>query len=122
MIIYKRIPYNNAAGDTGFRYTKNSLITKESRVPHEVIDKFAFTPEVEYDDMPERRRCLFCDAPQNKQRYLNGSLVDLCEWHYQNARLGQIAAQVKLVENTVEKPQAKKKKRRTRKTALSKML
>ena len=102
MITYKRIPFKNKAGDTGFRYTKNGLITKESRVPQEVVQKFAYTPEVEYDDAPERRRCLFCDAPQKRQRVLNNEMVDLCEWHYQNKNLGTIAAQVRLLKEERE--------------------
>lgn len=126
MIKYQKIPYKNAQGDTGFRYTKNGLMTKESRIPHEVMEKFEYTPTFEYDESPEKRRCIFCDAPQSRQRYLNSELIDLCEWHYQNARLGQIAAQVREVEKEkvleAAKPVAKKKKPKTRKTALSSML
>ena len=122
---YARIPTNNK-GAEGFRYTKNGLMTKESRVPHEVMEKFAYTPTVEYDDAPERRRCLACDAPQKRQRYLNTKLVDLCEYHYQHLRLGQIAELVRLQEvaliaKSAEKPVTKKKKK-TRKTALSNIL
>ena len=111
---YARIPHGES-----FRYTKNGLITKESRVPHEVMEKFAYAPTIDYDDAPERRRCIACDAPQKRQRYLDTKLVDLCEYHYQHLRLGQIAELVRLIKETkVEKPVAKKKKK-TRKTALS---
>lgn len=118
---YSRIPTKNAQGAEGFRYTKNGLITKESRIPHEVMEKFQYTPTVDYDDAPERRRCIFCDAPQGRQSYLNGQLYDLCEWHYQHVTKGQIAAQVREKEREVPPPEPKKGKK-TRKTALSNMI
>lgn len=97
MQTYRRVVYNNAAGDSGYRYLKEGKFIKESRVPHEVMDKFQYSEEIEYDDVPDKRRCVACDAPQSRQRYLNAEMVDLCEWHYQNMSLGRIAAQVRLL-------------------------
>lgn len=111
-------------------------MTNGSKIPHEVIEKFEYTNVVEYDEQPDKRRCLFCFAPQSRQKYLNGSLYDLCEWHYQNTRLGQLAAQVVAVAKEAEVANEKeqkakearsvawhashdKKKKKTRKTALS---
>jgi len=122
MVKYSRIPFKNAEGGEGFRYTKNGLITKESRVPHEVMEKFAYTPTVEYDDAPERRRCISCDAPQKRIRVLNMMTVDLCEYHYQHMNLGQIAQQVREVEKELAKPKPVIKKKKRRKTALSKAI
>lgn len=130
---YAQIPTINGTVK-GFRYTKNGVMTKESKIPHEVMEKFAYTSSLEYDDMPEKRRCIFCDAPQSRQKYLNSKLYDLCEWHYQNTSLGKLAAQVvavaKEAEAIVAKEQKAKearsvawhashKKKKTRKTALS---
>lgn len=112
MINYKRIPYKNAAGDTGFRYTKNNKMTKESRIPQEVMERFTYTDAVEYDDAPERRRCIFCDAPQSRQRFLNNEMVDLCEYHYQNKNLGTIAAQVRLLKEEQESEDGRKRMRK----------
>lgn len=121
MVTYKRIPYKSAQGVTGFRYTKNTIMTKEARIPHEVMEKFDYTDTIDYDDAPERRRCIFCDSPQSRQRYLNSKAVDLCEYHYQHVNLGKIAQQVRETEQAkVEKPIIKKK--RTRKTKLSSMV
>lgn len=103
MVNYKRVPYNNAAGDNGYRYLKEGKFIKESRVPHEVMDKFQYTPEIAYDDLPDKERCVFCEAPQSRQRYLNSEMVDLCEYHYQNMSLGRIAAQVRLLKEEKEK-------------------
>ena len=120
MVKYARIPTKNAQGAEGFRYTKDGKMTKESRIPHEVMEKFQFAPETLYDDMPERRRCLACEAPQSRQRYLNGETVELCEYHYQNMRLGQIAALVRLLKEEEIKngddstPQTKRKRKQQR--------
>ena len=123
MVKYKKIEYKNAASDTGFRYLKDNKLTKESRIPHEVMEKFQFTPEVDYDDEPSRRRCLFCDSPQKRLRVLNLTMVDLCEWHYQHMTLGKVAEQVRKVEEEIAreavKPTKKAKKKKLKKTALS---
>jgi len=122
MVRYQRIPYKSKEGVEGFRYLKNNKLTKESRIPHEVSEKFKFVDTIEYDDAPELRRCLFCDAPQSRQRYLNGQTVELCEWHYQNMRLGQIAQQVALMAREIIPKPVIKKKRKYAKTALSNMV
>jgi len=126
MVHYKRTPSKNALGEPCFRYFKDSKPVKESSIPHEVMDKFEIIPETDYDDEPERRRCIFCDAPQKRVRSLNMTMVDLCEWHYQNKNLGKIAAQVRVVEKEMASEQAKiakakptKKRKRAKKTAMS---
>jgi hypothetical protein len=133
---YQRIEVTLPNGEKGFTYTKNNKMTNGNKIPHEVVEKFEYTNVVEYDEQPDKRRCLFCDAPQSRQKYLNGQLYDLCEWHYQNTRLGQLAAQVVAVAKENEKALAKeqaeadarkakwhashdKKKKKSRKTALS---
>lgn len=128
MVVYKKIEYKNGAGDTGFRYTKNNVLTKESRIPPEVMSKFEYATSVEYDDKPDQRRCIFCDAYQSRQRYLNQETVDLCEWHYQNKNLGSIAAQVRLLKEEKElkdganaKSQAKRKRKQQRPSRKTKL-
>lgn len=96
MITYRKVPFNNGTGYESFRYLRNNVLTKESYVPAEVIEKFTYTDTVQYDDKPDERRCIFCDAPQSRQKYFNNETVDLCEWHYQNVNLGKIAQQVRL--------------------------
>lgn len=120
MVHYKRVASTNPQGEAGYRYLKNNKFTNESRIPPEVMEKFEFTSDVDYDDTPERRRCLFCDAPQSRQRYFNGVSIDLCNYHYQNKRLGQIAQQVRLLKeqelkhgaNTIAPTKRKRKQQR----------
>lgn len=80
--------------DLRYLYKRNGLLCRYERIPHEVQEKFEYATEVEYDDKPDKRRCVFCDAPQSRIRYLNQQTVDLCEWHYQNMSLGKIAQQL----------------------------
>lgn len=124
MLKYQKIPYKSKEGVEGFRYLKDSKLTKEARIPHSVMEKFEFTDTVEYDDAPDQRKCLFCDAPKSRIRPLNGQIVELCEWHYQNMNLGKIAAQVELVkrEKVAEPKTEAKKKHKYTKTALSSMV
>lgn len=98
MITYHRIPYKNSDGYTGYRFTKGNMLTKGSRIPPEVMEKFEINSTIEYDDKPELRRCIFCDGYQTRQKMLNLQTVELCEWHYQHMNLGKIAAQVNLLE------------------------
>lgn len=126
MIRYAKVPSKDGAGD---RFTKNNLFIKESRVPPEVLEKLAYATEIEYDEHPDKRRCIFCEAYQSRQRFLNSELVDLCEWHYQHARLGQIAQRINEVAKEKAEAEAKRAKmtpaekakqtRKLKKTALS---
>ena len=123
MIKYAKVPSKDGAGD---RFTHNGLFIKESRVPPELMEKFEYATELEYDEHPEKRRCIFDEAYQSRQRFLNSELIDLCEWHYQHARLGEIAHQVDLLAKEAkvkaEKVPKKTNKKRTKKTALSSMI
>lgn len=134
---YQRIEVTLPNGEKGFTYTKDAKMTNGSKIPHEVIEKFEYTNVVEYDEQPDKRRCVSCDAPQSRGRYLDGKTVDLCEYHYQHLSLGKIAQAVRKVQEEKEVSEAKeqaikeekskkwheartkKKKKKTRKTALS---
>lgn len=124
MVNYKKVPSKDAHGQDTFRYLRGNKFIAKSRIPHEVMEKFELIDTVDYDDAPERRRCVLCEAPQSRIRSLNMTVIDLCDWHYQNTTLGELAHQVALLqkEQAKVKPAIKKKKRKSRKTALSNML
>jgi hypothetical protein len=125
MVTYAKIPYKDKVGNEGTKYTKDGKITKAATVPPEVLEKLQYAEKVGFDDEPDRRRCLFCDAPQKRVRALNMMMYDLCEWHYQHMNLGKIAQKAREVESqavVVPVVPKKKKAKRTRKTALSNML
>jgi hypothetical protein len=77
-----------------YQYWKDKKLCSLGKIPNDVQEKLMYAEKIEYDDEPLRRRCIFCYAPQHRQRYLNQQLVDLCEYHYQNMSLGKIAQQV----------------------------
>lgn len=129
MVEYRRVTTQNKEdGETSLRYLKNSKFTKIETVPPEVLEKLEYAERIEYDDEPTKRRCLACDGPQKRQRYLNSKTVDLCEWHYQHLTLGKIAERVRVVaqqnEARLAKEVADKEAKKThhkkgRRTALS---
>jgi hypothetical protein len=104
--IYKRSPIATGERQGEWVYFRNNLITKEATVPHEVKDKLEYAPSVEFDEQPDKKHCIFCDAPSCRTRLLNLVTVELCEWHYQNVNLGTIAHQVNLINKEQEKEKA----------------
>lgn len=135
MVKYRRIEHTKKDGAIWYGYTKNYLMVDSKRVPGEVLEKLTnpeYSNTIDYDDQPDKRRCTACEAPQSRQKYLNGITYDLCEWHYQHMRLGQLAAVVRQLEEEQEakRVQAKEvkeskktvKKTKRRKTALSQVI
>jgi hypothetical protein len=132
MYIYKRSPIATGERQGEWVYFRNNLITKEATVPHEVKDKLEYAPSVEFDEQPDKKHCIFCDAPSCRTRLLNLVTVELCEWHYQNMNLGKIAFQVNLLRKEAERKEngihqeelrrrktQKKHKRASRKTEVA---
>lgn len=93
-----------------FRYTRDGVFVKADRVPQDVMVKFEYTPTVEYDDQPDKPRCLFCDAPRSHQRYVTGLMVPLCDHHYYTENIGRITAQLRLLKEQGEKDGVQQKK------------
>lgn len=103
MNTYKRTEYT-LNGEKKMRYFRNNLITKESTVPQEVKDKLMYSPEVEFDNQPENaHRCIWCDAPGTRMRYLNQETVYNCDYHYHNTSLGAVAHQVNILKEEEHK-------------------
>lgn len=132
MVRYKRIERTKKDGTLWYSYTKDHLMVNTRRVPAEIVEKLMnpeYADSIDYDDQPTKPRCLACDAPRCRQKYLNGNTYYLCEWHYQHMRLGQLAQVVREQEesNDVAKKVKTVKKvsgrtRRRRKTALSQVI
>lgn len=120
MITYKRIPYQNGEV-TGFRYLKDSRLTKERTIPHEVMDKFEWVNEVEYDEQPSKQRCKFCDAPATRQKFYwprgekQPMTIEMCDWHYHNLNLGKIAQLVRELAAEKAEQEAKEKAKKAAK-------
>lgn len=106
MSIYTKVQRRYDVG-----YIRDGLFVKGSRVPQEVKERLEITDHMDYDDKPERRRCLFCEAPQTRVRALNvGSgplMVDLCEYHYYNRNIGQLAQEIREQKEKIDVQQEK---------------
>lgn len=121
MIIYKRFE-NIRAGKKSWRYTKDGLICKSDRVPAEILPQFEHTDVIKYDEQPEKKRCLFCDAPSTHKRIVSLVLVDLCNVHYYSKTLGSLVAELRQINerkddgiNTIT-PKSGSKKRKSKLT------
>lgn len=100
MTTYKRIP---GPGGIGVRYQKPSVkltgawtFVSVKRVPPSVIRLLDETnaPSIDFDDKPEKKRCLFCEGPEAHKRSFQGEMVALCDDHYYTKNIGQIAAEL----------------------------
>jgi hypothetical protein len=85
------------------RYRNDKGFLKPERIPAEVLENFKHTDSVEYDDQPDKARCLFCDAPETHQRTINVvahavdlKTIELCDYHYYNQSLGSLVAKYRL--------------------------
>ncbi len=123
MITYTRKPMVSNPEKTHY-FKKDSTktvppIVSVHRIPPIVLKQFDETnaTSIDYDDKPEKRRCVFCEGYQAYKRVFMGELVDLCEDHYYSKSLGAIAAQMKLIHRErdngilIETPRTSSKKR-----------
>ena len=101
----------NYFGRPGIQFTKDGVNVKAEIVPPEVLEKFEFTDKVRYDDMPDKPRCLFCEAPATRKRLVTGVMVDMDDYHYHNKNIGKIVAQLRLLKEQGEKEDGQQRKR-----------
>lgn len=90
MVVYKKIKRKYDVG-----YTRDNVFIKGSRVPEEVKERLEITDHMDYDDQPNKPRCLFCEAPATRQRIFEGVMVDMDEFHYYAKNIGQIAQELR---------------------------
>ncbi len=79
--MYKRIETK-----TGVKYWKDGKFIKKADIPAQVFQALETNPS--YD---ESKDCIFCGLPGTKVRNYNLMVVHLCDEHYIEKRLGQIA-------------------------------
>lgn len=63
----------------------------------ETVDAIAEN-EAQSKKSAERKTCIFCEEPATKQRYINQRLAKLCDADYESHTTGEIAVQLKAVE------------------------
>jgi hypothetical protein len=94
MSVYKMFKKPHGVG-----YVKDGKIIKNSEVP-ELIKKH-LSPGESFDDATQdlpadAKRCVFCDEITKMSRLINTQTIYICEPHYYDKTIGQVAAQVRL--------------------------
>jgi len=86
MVIYKKYDINGVV-----RYSKDKVQTKSDRVPQVVKDTLNNGVDtMQFDDQPEKARCLFCDEPATHSRLVANQFVPLGDYCYYNKNIGKI--------------------------------
>lgn len=78
----------------GLRYFRDGKLVSKTTIPANVFAQLK--PDEEFDDegiVPEApvKTCIFCDAPTKISRLVNLQTVYICEEHYYDKTIGQIA-------------------------------
>lgn len=93
--------YARIGGGKGL--AKYRWISKDD-VPENLLKKLENADEV------ASMNCVFCNTESKLSRFVNGEAVAICEEHYYNTTLGQIAQQVRInseSQNEKETPKVK---------------
>ena len=71
-------------------YFKDGKLISKKNIPANELEKL----EVAEGPKPKTRVCLFCGSPARYVRVVNLQIVDLCEKHYYDKNVGQIAQEL----------------------------
>lgn len=83
-------------GNTAYR--KDKRFVAKSNIPAAVFEALRVRNEVddvEVNSGAKYRECIFCDEHSKNQRMVNGLTVYLCNDHYYDKNIGQVAEQLR---------------------------
>jgi hypothetical protein len=84
-------------------YSKDGLLTKSDRVPQVVKDTLSSGVDtMQFDDQPDKERCLFCDEAATHERLVAGQLVPLGDYCYYNKNIGKVTERLNLIKKEKE--------------------
>lgn len=69
----------------------------EADIPLDILALLSFDNEVDSEQMPVDKSCVFCEGPSKMSRMVNGQTVYICDTHYYDKTIGQVAAQINLL-------------------------
>jgi hypothetical protein len=115
MVKYKRV--DTANGRT--MYFKNGKMVKATDIPAEILSRLEDGVELQMGSPTETdetvdqsedneaqlsqkelpKDCIFCGEPATRKRFVNLQIANLCETDYNNHTTGEIAAQIREVQN-----------------------
>ena len=97
--------YKLVQGKHGIRFMKDGKFIAKDKVPQIIQDELKVgeilpDPVSEIVDVTierekENRYCLFCHAYTTWKRVVNGQSIAICEAHYYDTNIGQIAQKVR---------------------------
>src|SRR4051812_25713924 len=85
----------------GKRYFKDGRFVKQDKIPLDVLSRLEpgkDVPDATEALDPTTKLCVFCGMGTNINRMVNGQIVYLCEQHYYDSNIGQIAQRVRELE------------------------
>lgn len=65
------------------KLVKRSEYESNTQTVDEIVD--------ERPQLTQTKPCLFCNQPMEYNRFVNGTVVDLCQQHYELSTTGEIA-------------------------------
>lgn len=80
------------------RYIKDKRFIAKANIPQDILDRLELgkdTPDIAESLNPAARICLFCGMGSKIPRLIHGKTVYLCEMHYHEKNMGQIAQRVR---------------------------
>ena len=80
--MYTKIPSKH-----GFRYMKDNRFIAKDKIPEEELAKL--------EEPVNEKRCIFCGMGTNMCRTVDSKIVYVCEQHYYDTTIGQIAQQLR---------------------------
>ncbi len=99
MSIYKMIETKNK----GHRYFKDKRFIKKTDIPAEILEKLEIGKDIPDEGEQlnsDAKLCLFCGVGCKLTRLVNNKVVYLCEEHYYDKNVGQIAQRVNQLQET----------------------
>lgn len=87
--------YTTVKGRNGVRYMKEGRFVKKDSIPADILIKLDVGMKVEEAIAPTENKCIFCNMPTKEFRLLNSQPAYLCEEHYYEKTLGEVAKQVR---------------------------
>lgn len=85
-------------GNKGKRYMRDGKLVKKAEVPDNILNNESETFEEETIQKVEKK-CIFCGAHSNLQRFVNMQTVVVCDEHYYSETMGRVAQKLKETQN-----------------------
>lgn len=90
--------YSTIKSTKGVRYMRNGKLIKTIDVPEDVMELLKDHATVEEAHEKTDKSCIFCGEPGNRERFLNGRIIYLCEKDYYDKTTGKTVQRLHEIE------------------------